>query len=202
MRPPPTPPPPSSPPGAPAFASCAAIKFSGPSSTSGVYTINPGAGLLSVFCDMETDGGGWTLVANRVNNGTNSATDELVDNSTLGTAVQDVHFDALKNDAAEIMVQFTGEMVYNSAIAGGGGPPCVIADVSEMQAANCVAFNASTSILDFPLAHHENSGCGGLGADYTTLGGTPDSAFTRQTCVFTYSSNSFGVCLSPTRTPL
>nr|VFK29016.1 MAG: Fibrinogen beta and gamma chains, C-terminal globular domain [Candidatus Kentron sp. MB]VFK29539.1 MAG: Fibrinogen beta and gamma chains, C-terminal globular domain [Candidatus Kentron sp. MB]VFK74820.1 MAG: Fibrinogen beta and gamma chains, C-terminal globular domain [Candidatus Kentron sp. MB] len=59
-------------------SSCKAIKEGNPLVTSGVYSIDPdGAGPidpLEVFCDMETDGGGWTLVArmpmygNAVNN--------------------------------------------------------------------------------------------------------------------------------------
>lgn len=43
--------------------SCKALKDGDPSLKSGVYTITtPGFGSLSVYCDMETDGGGWTAV--------------------------------------------------------------------------------------------------------------------------------------------
>jgi hypothetical protein len=45
-------------------ASCAAIHATSPSLASGVYSIAPGGSSpFSVYCDMTTDGGGWSLMA-------------------------------------------------------------------------------------------------------------------------------------------
>jgi hypothetical protein len=77
------------------FKSCNEIKTNFPNATDGVYTIDPdGAGVTAstnCYCDMSTDGGGWTLVLNYLHaGGTNPALLEkssslpLLGSTTLG----------------------------------------------------------------------------------------------------------------------
>ena len=47
-------------------SSCSAVLGQNPGSSSGAYTIYPGGNEISVYCDMVTDGGGWTRVLNAV----------------------------------------------------------------------------------------------------------------------------------------
>lgn len=45
------------------FRSCAEVQRGLPGATSGVYTLEaPDGAIFDVYCDLETDGGGWTLV--------------------------------------------------------------------------------------------------------------------------------------------
>ena len=66
--------------------SCKSLKDISPDSPSGIYLIDPdnigGAEPFMTFCDMETDGGGWTLMLNRVVDSDNLGQPDL--DATLG----------------------------------------------------------------------------------------------------------------------
>ncbi|MFM7202976.1 MAG: MopE-related protein [Myxococcota bacterium] len=104
------------------LASCKALKTNNPSSTSGVYKIDPdGAGsgtAFDVYCNMTDGGGGWTLIAIITNGDSNKRWNAYnviwVDTSVLGDATKpSVNSDAKSRayselNAEEVMVMASG----------------------------------------------------------------------------------------------
>ena len=71
------------------YKSCKYIKIANPSAKDGVYTIDPdgegGEKPFDVYCDMTTDGGGWTLVWSNLRGGSGKYETNMKWNTAINT---------------------------------------------------------------------------------------------------------------------
>ncbi|MBB1489446.1 hypothetical protein H4O21_22820 [Oceanospirillum sp. D5] len=156
---------------------CKSILDAGGSVGSGLYTLDvDGAGPLDSFttwCDMETNGGGWTLVQNRVKGTpmsvkgnltgplfTNGTTDFFSDREG---AITDAHWNALRSISNDIQVF--------SVVPGNiPDPQYTTIEILTSSAPACNSWEDAVSLLEPKLVHYEVSGCNFQNGDYTSIG--------------------------------
>ena len=160
---------------------CATYKDSNPQASSGMYTIDPDGpeGITEPFeayCDMEFDGGGWTLVGNfkdypfgggsTVVPGSNQYYADYYYSSLLESASEGVRFEL--PETIDILVKLDDL----------GKHSCLSLELS-------IQPNLMNSNNYIVWGHHEDQGCDAVGEDYSLIRWKTDE---RQLEVIGYSS--------------
>ncbi|CAM3931138.1 RbmA family biofilm matrix protein [Pseudoalteromonas byunsanensis] len=153
--------------------SCSEILANGHSKGSGVYTIKSmsAESPYQVYCDMETKGGGWTLVGIKRRTQPNEVVEELTSPELEGGVISDQKWADLKYVSQEVLV------VADTITA--------VLDMDALKNANCKPL--AKSLTENLLAHNESSGCGGAGQDYSVFGSNKSNIV----AVYDYSSSKF-----------
>ncbi len=138
--------------------SCAAILNADPTAPSGYYTLDvDGIGVLapfSTYCDMDFDGGGWTLVS--VARGT-----QRIEASDISHFSSDQH---LSDSVWQAFKALSSEIYVYGYLSG----RWVVAPFANITSGVCVPL--SDSLAATRIFHAEISGCNGIGTDYSIVG--------------------------------
>ncbi|MCX6356143.1 MAG: fibrinogen-like YCDxxxxGGGW domain-containing protein [Candidatus Aureabacteria bacterium] len=131
----------------PIYASCKAIKTANPTASDGVYTIDPdgsgGNAAFSAYCDMTSDGGGWTLILKTSAANTSELaynTDYWATTATLGSTEPTVGVGSEKYIAYNVVPFSSLRGCVNSATSN-----CIIHTFTPDRASALSVFGCTTS---------------------------------------------------------
>jgi len=146
-------------------ASCKAVLNAGLSHGSGTYTINPGAGDITAYCDMVADGGGWTLVA-RIYNALPTSSSSVLPNSA-NSYLSDSIYTLLNANAAEYLFYTSNASTFYYKMQKSWA---ILANCQTMSTANPLR------TPDYYAYGWKDPGCDG-GGDASGVGFDPPSYF-------------------------
>ncbi|MBI4706063.1 MAG: hypothetical protein HY744_33635 [Deltaproteobacteria bacterium] len=170
----------------PLYKSCKAILDAGKSVGSGLYSIDPNGGdpadAFQTYCDMSTDGGGWTLILNRLVDSDNTGQPDL--NAAKGS------FD----NARGTNWQFNIDLFWNDATS------FVWADKENNNCSGCPISSYDSAVrVPKPNSGSWSVACNGTSGGVTVtklIGPNANTTATAYTCAATlgWGSCSSKVC--------
>ncbi len=168
----PTPPPPLVSQG----TTCNAILIADPSATTGTYVIDPDDGgpiePFNAHCDMDSQGGGWTLVGIREQASFPApVNDEVTDLTLTESVLPSDKWVALKGLSTQLY-------------ASGNNDAWALYNMTTLNSANCTPL--TDDLTDSVIAHAEGD-CNSVGSDYSFIGSTNTPY---STALYDYSTTS------------